>query len=524
MPARAPQADNSAEGLALQLERLRAQVDAARQQLAAVQADRRVAEAGLSETTANLLLEANERLVEGLLEAQVAADTTARAMLDLAQRGELDGLTGLPNRLLLMDRLTHAITQARRHGTSLAVMFIDLDRFKEINDRLGHAAGDQVLRFVARELVAAVRGSDTVSRHGGDEFLIVLHEVTAPGDAVHVAQKVQERLAAGCDLDGQHTALAASIGISHFPAEGDDADALIERADQAMYEAKRRRCGTFTPLVGAPGPTTVPAFRATHGELQAANEALVLAALDAQQLYEAAAQALKRQSDFIAMVAHELRGPLVPISNASQQLARRTVDETASHRLHAIIARQVTYLSRLVQDLFEGTRVRSGTLKMESIPIDFTDVIDDAIDATRPAMFSRQQSFLHVPWDGKLPLQGDRQRLVQALANLLDNASKYTPPGGTIRMAVSVPTGRNELVLTVTDNGIGISPHALGTVFDPFVQESRAAEFDPSGMGLGLTVAMTVVRGHGGTLVARSAGVGAGCEFELTLPLSAGAP
>lgn len=184
----------------------------------------------------------------------------------------------------------------------------------------------------------------------------------------------------------------------------------------------------------------------------------------------------------------------------------------------------MTYLSRLVQDLFEGTRARSGTLKMESVPIDFTDVIDDAIDATRPAMSSRQQTFLHVPWQGKLPLQGDRQRLVQALANLLDNASKYTPPGGTIRMAVSVPTGRNELVLTVTDNGIGISPHALGTVFDPFVQESRAAEFDPSGMGLGLTVAMTIVRGHGGTLVARSAGVGAGCEFELTLPLSAGAP
>ena len=94
-----------------------------------------------------------------------------------------------------------------------------------------------------------------------------------------------------------------------------------------------------------------------------------------------------------------------------------------------------------------------------------------------------------------------------------------TPPGGAIRLSVSVMAAGDALVLTVTDSGIGISRQALDTIFDPFMQESRAAELDPSGMGLGLTVAMTVVRAHGGRLAAHSAGVGAGCEFELTLPL-----
>ena len=286
-----------------------------------------------------------------------------------------------------------------------------------------------------------------------------------------------------------------------------------------MYVAKRRRCGTFTPHADATGQMPLPVASSPLGDLQAANEALVLAALNARELQEAAAQALKRQSDFIAMVAHELRGPLAPISSASQQLAGQPKDEETSRRLHAIIARQVSYLSRLLHDLYEGTRVPNGTLRMEWAPLDFADVITDAIDATRPAMFSRRQAFVHASWRGELPVHGDRQRLVQALVNLLDNASKYTPPGGAIRLSVSVTATGDELVLTVTDSGIGISRQALETVFDPFVQEPRAVELDPTGMGLGLTVAMTVVRAHGGRLEAHSAGAGAGCEFELTLPL-----
>ncbi len=142
----------------------------------------------------------------------------ARALsLRMSHLAQHDVLTGLPNRMLLADRLDRAIAAARRRGSSLAVLFLDLDHFKRINDRLGHAAGDQVLQSVARRLVASVRRSDTVSRHGGDEFVVLLSELACAEDAALSADNLLAAIAAPQGIDGRNLRVTASVGISVYP-------------------------------------------------------------------------------------------------------------------------------------------------------------------------------------------------------------------------------------------------------------------------------------------------------------------
>ncbi|MFA5916564.1 MAG: diguanylate cyclase, partial [Burkholderiales bacterium] len=149
-----------------------------------------------------------------------------------------DGLTGLPNRTLLHDRLQQALAQAQRGRHRVAVMFLDLDRFKSINDTLGHAVGDELLKQVAHRLSSVVRAVDTVSRLGGDEFVIVLHEMLSPDDVVQVAEKIVHALETVVTIDSHQLRVTSSIGISIFPDDGDEVFALMKNADTAMYHAK----------------------------------------------------------------------------------------------------------------------------------------------------------------------------------------------------------------------------------------------------------------------------------------------
>jgi diguanylate cyclase (GGDEF)-like protein/PAS domain S-box-containing protein len=164
----------------------------------------------------------------------------ARAMsaqtVHLAQH---DFLTDLPNRVLLTDRLTQAIELAHRHGHRLAVLFLDLDRFKRVNDHMGHMAGDALLQFVARCLLTSVRNSDTVSRQGGDEFVVLLPEIEHSADAAVCARKIASALLAPRDIVGHKLNLTVTIGISIYPDDAPDAAALITCADAAMYHAKQ---------------------------------------------------------------------------------------------------------------------------------------------------------------------------------------------------------------------------------------------------------------------------------------------
>ena len=157
----------------------------------------------------------------------------------LAFLAQFDPLTGLPNRTLLSDRFAQTIVQARRHGAPLGVLFIDLDEFKLVNDTLGHAAGDELLKEAARRLQATVRTGDTVARISGDEFAVVVPDLARPEDAALVAQKIIDQLAAPFALGGHEIFITASIGIAAFPADGENAETLLGAADAAMYRAKQ---------------------------------------------------------------------------------------------------------------------------------------------------------------------------------------------------------------------------------------------------------------------------------------------
>ncbi|BCM24457.1 GGDEF domain-containing protein [Methyloradius palustris] len=154
-----------------------------------------------------------------------------------------DALTGLPNRVLFNDRLEHGLAQAKRHEWTLAIMFLDLDEFKSINDQYGHDAGDHVLKIISKRLIETTRVDDTVSRHGGDEFLYLIMEVDDRQDIALIAEKIIKALQAPCKVGKLELVVTASIGISVFPDDGESADVLIKSADKAMYQAKRTKSG-----------------------------------------------------------------------------------------------------------------------------------------------------------------------------------------------------------------------------------------------------------------------------------------
>ena len=171
-----------------------------------------------------------------VLEKELAA---VRAQLDDARRLAFhDAITGLPNRNLFLERLEHALRQARRHAWTLAVLFIDLDGFKQINDTHGHEIGDTVLIAVARCLESAVRGEDTVCRYGGDEFACLLLDVQSSTDVMRFANGLVRRLQSACEMTAEVPSVKASIGIAMHPDHGPTGDALLRHADSAMYKAK----------------------------------------------------------------------------------------------------------------------------------------------------------------------------------------------------------------------------------------------------------------------------------------------
>ncbi len=481
------------------------------------------------------LAEANERLVLAMLRAQDVAGIAARALEEAIRPAQLDPLTMLPNRLLLRDRLSQAIGNAQRHGVRLALMFVDIDSFKQINDTLGHCVGDDVLRIVGQRLKAATRTIDTVSRHGGDEFLILLSELDDAADAVTIANAAIAALAVPISVGAHALTVTASIGISFYPDDGDDAQTLIDRADIAMYGAKRDRAGLAVfdahALARQPQPAgdaaSPRALAVATGpmrynpelvniQMQEANGRLILAALGAQEQQAVSVRAHRQQQDFLAVMSHELRNPLASIRLACSMMKPRA--KTTSARMQGIIDSEVSRMTRLVGDLLDVSRVNTGKLRVERALLDLAALVDDAVQGCRARFDARGQALaVHLPAD-PLIVFGDAVRLMQVVANLLDNASKYTPTGG--RISVLLASADELAVLTVSDDGIGIPGDTLPTVFEPFLRTRHASEFTGVGLGIGLTVARELVEAHGGTVEAHSDGIDCGSQFIVTLPLT----
>lgn len=197
----------------------------------------------------------NTKLSKELTERVVLESELAETKTDLAEvRDDLskskikekeaqqialqDGLTGLPNRVAFEQRLEQGLLQAKRHGWELAVLFIDIDEFKKINDTYGHDLGDKVIQMVANRLRSSVRAEDVVSRWGGDEFVCLLFEVKQEADVSHLAEKAAKQIAEACEFDGTILSIHISIGAAIYPKDGETADVLFKNADIAMYKAK----------------------------------------------------------------------------------------------------------------------------------------------------------------------------------------------------------------------------------------------------------------------------------------------
>jgi diguanylate cyclase (GGDEF)-like protein/PAS domain S-box-containing protein len=172
--------------------------------------------------------------------------TTARELSErLARLALYDPLTGLPNRTLFADRLDQAIGLAVRTGSSFSLLYVDLDNFKNVNDRLGHQAGDQLLQIAASRLLQCVRDSDTVSRQGGDEFLVLLIDCGDIAASISCAQKILDALGACCTIEGEQLSLSASVGIALYPTDATDARSLVKASDTAMYRGKCAGAGRY---------------------------------------------------------------------------------------------------------------------------------------------------------------------------------------------------------------------------------------------------------------------------------------
>jgi len=491
---------------------------------------------GMAVEHAMQLQQANERLVLAALHAESIADAAVSRLAKMSGSLQRDPLTGTPNRVLALDRLERAIAIAMRNDTQVAVLFIDVDGFKRINDQFGHATGDATLQLVARRLESALRTSDTVSRFGGDEFLVLIPEILEIQEAGIVAEKIRVAFSAPATVHGHELDVSVSIGIALYPQDGTDARMLIDHADSAMYGAKQNAGTSFNLFdagaLGGRHRQAVATFFAASRQvpeaayggsspqmrlLREANEMLVLGALQSQERQDHDEIRHRKQAEFIAMVAHELRNPLNPIRNAARLLKRARNDQALLENVQGIIERQVVHMARLIDDLLDGTRAGFGKLRLQYATVNVLDVLHVAVDASRPAMQARHQHLaLHFP-EGPVDVRADQYRLAQVFSNLLDNSSKYTPEGG--RITLSLDAQPDTVVVRVADDGVGITSGALSHIFDLFVQDERALAGQEHGLGIGLAVVRDLVEAHGGSVTASSAGPGCGSEFVVRLPV-----
>jgi signal transduction histidine kinase len=237
----------------------------------------------------------------------------------------------------------------------------------------------------------------------------------------------------------------------------------------------------------------------------------VRALLDGLQLAD------RRKTEFLATLAHELRNPLAPISSTLALLINGPARSGDPQRHYALMQRHVQHMVRLIDDLMEVSRITRGKVVLERAPMRLQQALADAVEVSRPLLDAARHRLKLVIDDAPLAVDGDRVRLTQVFANLLNNAAKYTPAGGEIVLTARRDDGH--AVVSVSDNGAGLEPGMLASAFDMFVQAGGAARQAQGGLGIGLTLVRSLVELHGGTVDATSAGLGRGSTFTVRLPL-----
>jgi CheY-like chemotaxis protein len=238
--------------------------------------------------------------------------------------------------------------------------------------------------------------------------------------------------------------------------------------------------------------------------------------IERRRAEESLREANRRKDEFLAMLAHELRNPLAPIRNAAQVLKLVGPADANQQWAREVIERQTQHLTRLVDDLLDVSRITRGKVTLQREPLEFSTVINRAVETSRPLIDARHHHLnVTLPVE-PVRVEGDLTRLVQVVANLLNNAAKYTDEGGHISLEVIQEDA--EAVIRVRDDGMGLPADLLPHVFDLFTQADRSLDRSQGGLGIGLTLVRSLVEMHGGQVEASSAGLGRGSEFIVRLP------
>lgn len=340
-----------------------------------------------------------------------------------------------------------------------------------------------------------------------------------------------------CDMDGLVVDfnLAAVTLWGRAPAPGDEywcgsqamftLDGLALPHDQcpmAIAIKERREVGRVEAVIERPDgerryvlahPRLI---RDDAGQVTGAVN-VVVDITERRQAEEQLRQADRRKDAFISTVAHELRSPLSPIMSAAQ-LIDATDNPATMKRMAGVITRQARMLGRLVNDLFDASRITRGELPLHKVRLPFERVLQVAVDVVRPSAEARRQTLTVAPAPAGLQVECDDVRVAQLIGNVLVNASKYTPEQGAIALDVAVAGAT--VTVTVRDNGIGIAADRLADIFTLYAQVDQGDLRRKGGMGIGLSLALDLARSHGGTVRAFSAGPGQGSRFDIELPIA----
>ncbi len=467
--------------------------------------------------------------------ARCAADAAEdeRAKRTSPRLFELDALTELPNRALFRARFSQALAHARRRNGRVGVLFIDLDGFKSINDRYGHAIGDHVIRLVARRLASAVRDGDMVSRHGGDEFLVLLSEVSDAADAATLAGVVRRALTGPLRVGEDMIECGGSIGVSVYPDDGQDQETLVHRADEAMFIAKRRKRGEASAGVGEALPDVthadrVPAasrmaetaLRQAEHRIQAlreSNEGLLVSAIISEDLHQRAERAALEQSELLSVSAHELRGSLFALQTATATLVLTQGDRVHFPRLTLMLQRQIANIARITAELLDVARLNSQRLTLHYASIDMSAVVSETVAEfprypDRPAMEMESTSL-----DRGALVLADAVRMRQVLVAILTVLSQRAPTPRRISVSVSLVDG----VCSTTLRAIGATRpvHECAIDTDDSTRGNTGPNLaDRHTPRLSLVLVRQLLESHRGTLTFERDSLSGGLRCRMELP------